>query len=454
MSGIEKDDRPQTADHDSSDSRRDAGYLLLPVVRRPWSVVSSLFLLIVLLVRPAASQPAQPQPAASGGGEYVVGQQDAMDTAERARIETMLAANLARLSAAGQLPAPRAGRPALGWPLAGAAGFADPGYHAVTGFVDHQPGYPNQLLDYDCGGRTYDTSGGYNHQGTDYFLWPFAWNKMAAGDVTVVAAAAGVIIGRDDGNPDQSCTFNSNRWNAVYVRHADGSVAWYGHLKRGSVTGKGVGAAVAAGEYLGLVGSSGNSTGPHLHFELYAGGQLVDPYAGSCNDTGGAWWASQRNYYDAGINKLTTGTAAANFGTCPQPATTNEATQFQPGDRITFTTYYRDQQDSRPSLYRIVAPNGSVYAQWNHTIPRPHYALSYWWWAFDFPTTVQPGTWRFEVEFDGRVYRHAFTISRPSTPTPTPTATTSPPPTATPTPTATPFAPTSWNFVPAVLHDR
>jgi hypothetical protein len=110
----------------------------------------------------------------------------------------------------------------LGWPLAGRDGFTDPGYHAVTGFVDHAAGYPNQLLDYACGGRTYDSYSGYNHQGTDFYLWPFAWNKMAAGDVEVVAAAGGIIIGRTDGNSDQSCVY-SNRWNAVYVRHADGS---------------------------------------------------------------------------------------------------------------------------------------------------------------------------------------------------------------------------------------
>jgi murein DD-endopeptidase MepM/ murein hydrolase activator NlpD len=407
--------------------------------RRPAvALIAGLVVLVgLLLAGPVASQPERPVAAASGGGEYVLPEADHITDAERAEIETVLAANVERLVAEGRLPASRAAaRVALGWPLAGRDGFADSGYHAVTGFVDHGAGYPNQLLDYACGGRTYDTYSGYNHQGTDFYLWPFAWNKMAAGDVEVVAAAPGVIIGRSEGNPDQSCTFNGNRWNAVYVRHADGSVAWYGHLKRGSVTTKGIGATVSAGEYLGTVGSSGNSTGPHLHFELYDGGQLVDPYAGSCNAlASGSWWASQRNYYDSGVNRLATGTAAVSWGSCPNPDTPNEATQFQPGDRITFSAYYRDQVDSKASLYRLVAPDGSTYAQWSHTIPRPHYSLSYWWWAYDFPAGVMTGTWRFEVEFNGTTSRHTFYVGAPSTPAPTTTPGSSP--NLTPTPTAT-----------------
>jgi len=380
-------------------------------------------LALILPAGLAASQTPPTQPVATGGGEYLAPSDDRLDDGERARIESMIAANTARLAAEGQLPGTRsADRLTLGWPLAGRSGFGDPGYHAVTGFVDHQPAFPNQVSDYACGGRTYDTSSGYNHQGTDFYLWPFAWNKMAAGDVEVVAAAPGVIIGRSDGNSDQSCTLNGNRWNAVYVRHADGSVAWYGHLKRDSLTTKGVGATVAAGEYLGTVGSSGNSTGPHLHFELYDGGQLTDPYVGSCNPlSGGSWWASQRNYYDSGINRLATGTAAVSWGSCPNPDTPNEATQFQPGDRVTFSAYYRDQVAGKPTAYRIVAPDGSIYAQWNHAISRPHYNLSYWWWAYDLPRSAQAGTWRFEADFNGTTYRHTFDVGSPPTPAPTAT---------------------------------
>ena len=66
---------------------------------------------------------------------------------------------------------------------------------------------------------------GYNHQGTDFFTWPFFWFEMANEQVHIVAAAPGTIIGKNDGNADQSCSTSGGNWNAVYVRHADGSTA-------------------------------------------------------------------------------------------------------------------------------------------------------------------------------------------------------------------------------------
>ena len=74
-------------------------------------------------------------------------------------------------------------------------------------------------------------------------------------------------------------------------------MAWYGHLKKGSLTAKPEGARVEAGEVLGVVGSSGRSTGPHLHLEVYLAGALIDPYAGACNRINTtSWWAEQQAY--------------------------------------------------------------------------------------------------------------------------------------------------------------
>lgn len=382
----------------------------------PWAIASTGV---------TASTGSRPAVVDFGGGVYDPGATDEMSASERATIEEMVAANIASLAREGRLPPSRAAaHVSLGWPLSPRDGFADPGYHGVTGFVDHDPSYPGQVRDYSCGLRTYDSSSGYNHQGTDYFLWPFAWNKMAAGDVRVVAAADGVIVGRHEGYPDQSCSPNGNRWNAVYVRHVDGSIAWYGHLKRGSVTTKPIGAAIVRGEVLGLVGSSGNSSGPHLHFEIYSNGRLADPYAGSCNPlSDGLWWEQQRDYYDAAINKLTTGTAAVERSACPAPDTTHEADVFQPGERVYFSAYYRDQLDTLPTLFRIVAPDGAVFAQWTHSSPRPHSPLSYWYWAYNLPASALRGTWRFEATFADQTYVHPFVVGEPSTPTPMPTPT-------------------------------
>jgi murein DD-endopeptidase MepM/ murein hydrolase activator NlpD len=298
----------------------------------------------------------------------------------------------------------------LEWPLRSADGVNDPGYHGVSGFVDHNQSYPSQLSDYDCGTRTYDLDSGYNHDGTDYFTWPFKWHKMENNEVLVVASAPGTIMGRTDGNYDRNCSFGGGGWNAVYIQHSDGTVAWYGHMKNGSVTSKQVGDSVSAGEYLGVIGSSGNSTGPHLHFELQDDqGNILDPYSGSCSQPA-TMWANQPPYYDSAINLLKTHSAPAVFNSCPQAAVINEQTLFDPGDRIYFYTYYRDQLAEQSSLYTIFEPDETVYSQWTGSSSEPHYAASYWYWYFDFPQEVPEGIWRFQVIFQGETYTHQFGV--------------------------------------------
>jgi hypothetical protein len=155
----------------------------------------------------------------------------------------------------------------------------------VINFVDHDAGYPNRLQDYMCGTRTYDQANGYNHLGTDITSYPFALRKMDNDEAIVVAAAPGTIVFKEDGQFDRNCSLNMDPWNAVYLRHGDGSATWYGHLKAGSLTAKHVGDPVEAGEFLGVMGSSGDSTGPHLHFEVHdSTGSVIDPFAGPCND--------------------------------------------------------------------------------------------------------------------------------------------------------------------------
>jgi murein DD-endopeptidase MepM/ murein hydrolase activator NlpD len=61
----------------------------------------------------------------------------------------------------------------------------------------------------------------------------------------------------------------------VKLRHADGTVTLYGHVNTTMVS---VGERVMAGDQIATVGNRGNSTGPHLHFEVLLGGsQRVDP---------------------------------------------------------------------------------------------------------------------------------------------------------------------------------
>ncbi|HEV8281560.1 MAG TPA: M23 family metallopeptidase [Candidatus Limnocylindrales bacterium] len=61
----------------------------------------------------------------------------------------------------------------------------------------------------------------------------------------------------------------------VEIEHSPGVLSRYGHLEPGLAVR--VGESVSAGELVGSIGLTGNTTGPHLHFEIYASGEPVDP---------------------------------------------------------------------------------------------------------------------------------------------------------------------------------
>ncbi len=81
----------------------------------------------------------------------------------------------------------------------------------------------------------------------------------------IYAAAAGVVSFADA---------SGGYGNLVVIDHADGWQSWYAHLSAFSVV---VGQRVNQGEIIGAAGSTGRSSGPHLHFELRHNGVPVDP---------------------------------------------------------------------------------------------------------------------------------------------------------------------------------
>ncbi len=69
---------------------------------------------------------------------------------------------------------------------------------------------------------------------------------------------------------------NQGYGNLVKIRHAGGAETWYAHFSSIAVA---VGQYVDQGDLVGRVGSTGLSTGPHLHFELHENSRAVDPLA-------------------------------------------------------------------------------------------------------------------------------------------------------------------------------
>ena len=260
--------------------------------------------------------------------------------------------------------------------------------------------------------RSYDTENGYNHTGIDIFPFPYDWDMMDKEQMEIVAAAPGTIVLKSDGNQDKSCSFNSSAWNAVYVMHEDGTVAWYGHMKRNSITSKKVGEQVEVGEILGVVGSSGNSTGPHLHFEIQdSEGRVLDPYQGACNPTvGESLWEEQLPYYQSRVNRLMTHAIAPDPYGCYGETNPNAKNRFQPGQLAFFATYFVDQRSGQTSSHRVLRPDGSILQQWTTDIDVAHYSSSYWHRSFQITESEPVGLWTFTVDFEGISYEHNFEV--------------------------------------------
>lgn len=101
----------------------------------------------------------------------------------------------------------------------------------------------------------------------------YRWGSLHAGEdfaapigTPVRAISSGVVV---------FAGVESGYGNKIEIRHWDGTVSWYGHLSKIDVK---VGERVDPAEVIGAVGSTGFSTGPHLHLEIHPDGKgPIDP---------------------------------------------------------------------------------------------------------------------------------------------------------------------------------
>ena len=89
-----------------------------------------------------------------------------------------------------------------------------------------------------------------------------------------IASNMGTTIYAADGGKVVLAEWYGGYVNCIMIDHGNGYKTLYGHL---SVIGVKNGQSVNQGDVIGQVGSTGNSTGPHLHFEVYSNGSRIDP---------------------------------------------------------------------------------------------------------------------------------------------------------------------------------
>ena len=167
------------------------------------------------------------------------------------------------MACAGSAPCP-ARQLLFEWPMGG----QDADDWVINNYVDLDAG--GGILDYAGGTKSYD-----GHRGIDIDVPTF---RSMDSNFPIFAVAEGTVLALDDSNFDRNTTCAGD-WNFVTVGHPNGWKTIYGHLKQNSVV-VNIGDIVQPGTTLGVVGSSGCSTAPHLHHETRDDNNaVIEPFA-------------------------------------------------------------------------------------------------------------------------------------------------------------------------------
>lgn len=125
---------------------------------------------------------------------------------------------------------------------------------------------------------------------TGSYIWPTPSSKLVTsgyGNRTIslygyekfhagidIGASMGASILAADGGTVLVSAYDGGYGNYIMINHGDGRVTLYGHMSARAVS---AGTSVTQGQVIGYVGSTGNSSGPHLHFEVRVNGGTVNP---------------------------------------------------------------------------------------------------------------------------------------------------------------------------------
>ena len=272
------------------------------------------------------------------------------------------------------LTAPLPGRDGVDW--------------VVQRYVDLDP-TPTGLEDYtgavDGAARTTD-----GHTGTDFHVPSF---RAMDADVPVLAADAGRVVAVFDDDDDRNVACEGTAGNFVTIEHPNGWRTTYAHLKRDAVVVT-VGQHVLRRQQIGVVGSSGCSTHPHVHLEVRDDADaVVDPFAA------GLW--RRPPPYDAPLTVMESqlhGSAIADFDTVKDPPADIE--RAQQGSVVGVGLSTAHGAVGTTIEVRWIDGAGALAGTDGTTLQTaPGHAL--WFWN----RTVQgtPGTWQIEILVDGTV---------------------------------------------------
>ncbi|QDV78462.1 M23 family metallopeptidase [Botrimarina mediterranea] len=312
-----------------------------------------------------------------------------------ATLVTLLAAGTQGAGAQTQLVWPMGGTPFHDW--------------VIGNYVDIDT-RPIARGDYRGGKLTYD-----GHDALDIGLAHF--RAMEEG-VDVYAAKSGTITSANDGAYDRWSAMNpappGEAGNLVVIDHGNGLTTLYGHLKKDSVA-VNVGDIVAAGQVIGQVGSSGQSTGPHLHFTVRQNGKAVETF-----ESPDEWWDNPLPYtgdvagvLDSGVASEWPTQAEIEYGVVHEAFLASDGST---GRLAVMWNYVHGVSEGSQVNVVFRRPDGGIHANYAWIQDRT-LGVGYW----QHGTVIsgsQVGTWNAELRVNGIVISNKPFLLAPAIPEP------------------------------------
>ena len=264
----------------------------------------------------------------------------------------------------------------------------------IVNYVDWEL---NGFKDHQCGSKSYD-----GHQGTDFVIRSF---KAMDDSVAVYAAADGIVTFVVDSLFDRETGGDTAKHlgNYIALSHANDYQTYYAHLMKNSAQ-VAVGTNVQMGDVIGYVGSSGNSTDPHLHFELWFDSTfVVDPFSGICGNSNTSFisppaYDSSLTVWESGLhlkNNLTINELRERIITISTPYVIAASSDAD----LNFWTHLYGVRKDKELKIQWYTPNNVVWYEYSFLLNYDYWY--YYYWSFIDHQNLENGAWTVKLLYDG-----------------------------------------------------
>ena len=262
----------------------------------------------------------------------------------------------------------------------------------IMHYVDRDPS--SGSIDFGCGRQTYD-----GHKGTDFAI---ADLEVMRKGVPVLAAAAGTVLRVRDGISDvlvdtvaeKQAVAGKECGNGVVIAHDDGWETQYCHLRNESIVVK-PGTKVEQGTVLGMVGTSGLASFPHVHLQVRHQDTVIDPFGGVSNSSG-CDINKKQSLWQESLAYTPTGLIRAGFSQEPPTQTQLWSGSYQDTQlsdnipAILFWVHAYGVLQGDVEKWQLISPRGELVIDRNNTLDKSYRS----WVSYSGTRKIIPGTWQ------------------------------------------------------------